>query len=84
MFFRPTSQEYVLIITEKYEVRGTVFNFGFSRKKRVLSDLLNKANKNFIAVKDCEITYNDRQGETEKFDFYSIIFKYIINIYKSI
>lgn len=80
MFFRPTTQEYVLIITEKYEVRGTVFNFGFSRKKRVLSDLLNKANKNFIAVKDCEITYNDRQGETEKFDFLQLNMRYVVLI----
>lgn len=80
MFFRPTSQEYVLIITEDYEVRGTVFNIGFSKKKRFLSDLLNKANKNFIAVKDCEITYNNRQGETEKFDFLQLNMRYVVLI----
>ena len=54
---RSASKEDVLIVTEDYEVKGTVFNIGFSKKNRFLSDLLNKANKNFIAVKDCEVTY---------------------------
>ena len=74
------SKEEVLIVTEDYEVRGTVFNVGFSKKNRFLSDLLNKANKNFIAVKDCEITYKDRQGETEKLDFLQLNMRYVILI----
>lgn len=74
------SKEDVLIVTEDYEVRGTVFNIGFSKKNRFLSDLLNKANKNFIAVKDCEITYKDRQGETEKLDFLQLNMRYVILI----
>lgn len=74
------SKEDVLIITEDYEVKGTVFNIGFSKKKRFLSDLLNKANKNFIAVKDCEITYKNRQGETEKLDFLQLNMRYVILI----
>ena len=57
------SKEDVLIVTEDYEVKGTVFNIGFSKKNRFLSDLLNKANKNFIAVNYCVVTYNNRQGE---------------------
>lgn len=74
------SKEDVLIITEDYEVKGTVFNIGFSKKNRFLSDLLNKANKNFIAVKDCEITYKNRQGETEKLDFLQLNMRYVILI----
>lgn len=76
----PASKEDVLIVTEEYEVRGTVFNIGFSKKNRFLSDLLNKANKNFIAVKDCEITYKNRQGETEKLDFLQLNMRYVILI----
>ena len=72
------SKEDVLIITEDYEVKGTVFNIGFSKKNRFLSDLLNKANKNFIAVKDCEITYKTRQGEAEKLDFLQLNMRYVI------
>lgn len=74
------SKEDVLIITEDYEVKGTVFNIGFSKKNRFLSDLLNKANKNFIAVKDCEIIYKNRQGETERLDFLQLNMRYVILI----
>ena len=74
---KPAKEE-VLIITEDYEVKGTVFNVGFSKKNRFLSDLLNKANKNFIAVKDCEITYKSRGGETEYLDFLQLNMRYVI------
>lgn len=77
---RSASKEDVLIVTEDYEVKGTVFNIGFSKKNRFLSDLLNKANKNFIAVKDCEVTYKNRQGETEKFDFLQLNMRYVVMI----
>ncbi len=77
---RSASKEDVLIVTEDYEVKGTVFNVGFSKKNRFLSDLLNKANKNFIAVKDCEVTYKNRQGETEKFDFLQLNMRYVVMI----
>ncbi|MBR2525669.1 hypothetical protein IKE67_04315 [bacterium] len=76
--FGKTSKEDVLIITEDYEVKGTVFNIGFSKKKRFLSDLLNKANKNFIAVKDCEITYKNKGGETERLEFLQLNMRYVI------
>ncbi len=78
-FFRKkASKEKVLIITEDYEVKGTVFNAGFSRKNRFLSDLLNKANRNFIAVKDCELTYKNKQGEVENIDFLQLNMRYVI------
>ncbi len=76
----PARKEDVLIVTEDYEVKGTVFNIGFSKQNRFLSDLLNKANKNFIAVKDCEITYKDRGGEVERFDFLQLNMRYVILI----
>ena len=37
----PACKEDVLILTEEYEVKGTVFNIGFSKKNRILSDILN-------------------------------------------
>lgn len=77
---KATSKEDVLIVTEDYEVKGTVFNIGFSKQNRFLSDLLNKANKNFIAVKDCEITYKDKGGEVERFDFLQLNMRYVILI----
>jgi len=82
MFFKfgTTNSEDVLIITEDYEIKGTVFNVGFSKKNRFLSDLLNKANKNFIAVKDCEITYKNRGGETENIEFLQINMRYVVLI----
>ncbi len=82
MFFNlgKTNSENVLIITEDYEIKGTVFNVGFSKKNRFLSDLLNKANKNFIAVKNCEITYKNKGGETEFIDFLQINMRYVILI----
>lgn len=79
-FRKATSKEDVLIVTEDYEVRGTVFNVGFSKQNRFLSDLLNKANKNFIAVKDCEITYKNRGGEVERFDFLQLNMRYVVLI----
>ena len=80
MFFKlgATKSEKVLIITDAYEIKGTVFNRGFSKKNRVSSDLLNKANKNFIAVKDCEITYKNKDGETENIDFLQVNMSYVI------
>jgi len=77
---RQASKEDVLIVTEDYEVRGTVFNIGFSKRNRFLSDLLNKANKNFIAVKNCEITYKNRGGEVETFDFLQLNMRYVVLI----
>lgn len=72
------NKEDVLIITEDYEVKGTVFNIGFSKKNRFLSDLLNKANKNFIAVTNCEITYKNKGGETELLEFLQLNMRYVI------
>ena len=76
----PACKEDVLILTEEYEVKGTVFNIGFSKKNRILSDILNKANKNFIAVKDCEITYKNKGGETERQEFLQLNMRYVILI----
>lgn len=73
-------KEKVFIITEDYEVKGWLYNPGLSKTNRFLSDLLNRANKNFIAIKDCEITYKNKQGETEHLDFLQLNMRYIILI----
>ena len=73
-------KEKVLIITEDYEIKGWVYNPGLSKANRFLSDLLNRANKNFIAITDCEITYKNRQGQVEHLDFLQLNMKYIVLI----
>lgn len=73
-------KEKVFIITEDYEIKGWLYNPGLSRTNRFLSNLLNRANKNFIAITDCEITYKNKQGEVEHLDFLQLNMKYIILI----
>lgn len=73
-------KERVLIITEDYEIKGWLYNPGLSRTNRFLTNLLNSANKNFVAVTDCEIIYKNRQGETEHLEFLQLNMKYIILI----
>jgi hypothetical protein len=73
-------KEKVIIYTENYELTGWLFNSGFSKANRFLSNLLNGANKNFIAVTDCEITYYNRNGAIEKVDFLQLNLKYVILI----
>jgi hypothetical protein len=73
-------KEKVLIITEDYEIRGWLYNPGLSRANRFLSNLLNCANKNFVAVTNCQIIYKNKQGEVEYIDFLQLNMKYIILI----
>jgi len=73
-------RERAFVITEDYEIKGWLYNPGLSKTNRFLTDLLNGANKNFIAIKDCEITHKNRQGEVEKLDFLQLNMKYIILI----
>lgn len=73
-------KEKVLIITEDYEIKGWLYNPGLSRTNRFLSNLLNRANKNFIAITDCEITYKNKQGAVEYLEFLQLNMKYIILI----
>lgn len=77
---RWVKKEKALIITEDYEIKGWLYNPGLSRNNRFLSDLLNRANKNFIAITDCEITYKNKQGQTEYLDFLQLNMKYVILI----
>lgn len=69
-----------LVVTEGYEIKGWLYNPGLSKTNRFFSNLLNRANKNFIAITDCEITYKNRQGEVEYVDFLQLNMKYIILI----
>lgn len=73
-------KEKVFIITEDYEIKGWLYNPGLSKSNRFLSNLLNRANRNFIAIKDCEITYKNKQGQTEHLDFLQLNMRYIVLI----
>lgn len=73
-------KERVMVVTEDHEITGWLYNPGLSKSNRFLSNLLNSANKNFIAIKDCEITYKNRQGHVEKLDFLQLNMRYIILI----
>lgn len=73
-------KERVLIITEDYEIKGWLYNPGLSRANRFLTNLLNGANRNFVAVTECEITYKNRHGEVEHLDFLQLNLRYIILI----
>ena len=46
--------ERVLVITQDYEIRGSVFMPKTGKKNRVLSDILNGVKK-FVAIKNCEV-----------------------------
>lgn len=73
-------KERALILTEDYEIKGWLYNPGLSKTNRFLSDLLNGANKNFIAITDCDVTYKNKQGEVEHLDFLQLNMKYIVLI----
>lgn len=73
-------KERALVITEEYEIKGWLYNPGLSKHNRFLSDLLNGANKNFVAITDCEIIYKNKQGKLEHLDFLQLNTKYIILI----
>lgn len=46
--------EKVLVITQDYEIRGSVFMPKTGKRNRVLSDILNGVKK-FVAIKNCEL-----------------------------
>lgn len=73
------TKEKVFIFTEDYEIEGWLYNKGTSNN-RFLSNLLNGANKNFVAVTDCKITYKEKNGEVEHLDFLQLNMRYIVLI----
>jgi len=74
------AKERALIVTEDYEIKGWLYNSKMSKNNRFLSDLLNGANKNFIAITNCDIAYKTKQGLMEHLDFLQLNMKYIILI----
>jgi hypothetical protein len=48
--------EKVLVVTQDYEIKGSVFMPRTGKKNRILSDILNGL-KRFVAIKDCEVTH---------------------------
>lgn len=80
-YFMPIVQkERALVITEDYEIRGWLYNPSVARSNRFLSDLLNRANKNFIAITNCEVMHKNKHGELEHMDFLQLNMRYIILI----
>ncbi len=73
-------KEKALIITEDYEITGWLYSMGPAKNNRFLSNLLNSANKNFIAITNCEVVHKNRQGELEHMDFLQLNMRYIILI----
>jgi hypothetical protein len=79
--FKPLfKKEKVFILTEEHEITGWLYNPGIARRNRFLSDLLNRANKNFIAITDCKIVHKLLKGEVEELDFLQLNMRYIILI----
>ena len=46
--------ERVFVITQDYEIKGTVFMPKTGKRNRILSDILN-GEKKFVAIKGCEL-----------------------------
>jgi len=64
--------EKVVIITDDYEIVGSIFMPKTTKKSRLLSELLN-SNRKFIAVKDCIVqAKNSGSLEPEVLDFMEI------------
>ena len=70
--------ERVLVITQDYEIKGSVFMPKIGKRSRVLSDILN-GKKRFVANKDCEVSYRLMPNRrTEFHDFVQLNINSII------
>ena len=70
--------ERVLVITQDYEIKGSVFMPKIGKRSRVLSDILN-GKKRFVAIKDCEESYRLMPNRrTEFHDFVQLNINSII------
>ena len=70
--------ERVLVITQDYEIKGSVFMPKIGKRSRVLSDNLN-GKKRFVAIKDCEVSYRLMPNRrTEFHDFVQLNINSII------
>lgn len=61
--------EKILVITDDYEISGSVFLPKIGKRNRVLTDILNNS-KRFIAIKDAVLLHRkfpDRPGEFQDF-----------------
>ena len=68
----------VLVITQDYEIKGSVFMPKIGKRSRVLSDILN-GKKRFVAIKDCEVSYRLMPNRrTEFHDFVQLNINSII------
>ena len=72
--------ENVYVITNDFEIKGSVFMPKTGKKNRILSDILN-GDKRFVAIKNAEIkTRKDSANATEHHDFIQINLDSIILI----
>ena len=70
--------ERVLVITQDYEIKGSVFMPKIGKRSRVLSDILNGKTR-FVAIKDCEVSYRLMPNRrTEFHDFVQLNINSII------
>ena len=70
--------ERVLVITQDYEIKGSVFMPKIGKRSRVLSDILN-GKKRFVAIKACEVSYRLMPNRrTEFHDFVQLNINSII------
>ena len=70
--------ERVLVNTQDYEIKGSVFMPKIGKRSRVLSDILN-GKKRFVAIKDCEVSYRLMPNRrTEFHDFVQLNINSII------
>ena len=70
--------ERVLVITQDYEIKGSVFMPKIGKRSRVLSDILN-GKKRFVAIKDCEVSYRLMPNRSTEFhDFVQLNINSII------
>ena len=70
--------ERVLVITQDYEIKGSVFMPKIGKRSRVLS-AIRTAKKRFVAIKDCEVSYRLMPNRrTEFHDFVQLNINSII------
>ena len=70
--------ERVLVITQDYEIKGSVFMPKIGKRTRLLSDILH-GKKRFVAIKDCEVSYRLMPNRrTEFHDFVQLNINSII------
>lgn len=65
--------EQVCIETAEYSIKGTVYMPKIGKRTRLLTEILNSENKQFLAITNCEVEYKLMpQREVEHYDFIEV------------